>query len=296
MNRILSFIIIVLVFASCNNLPNKNSEKNKSGIRIISLVPSVTQELVDLGMEECIVGATSYCIVSATNKSLIVGSVIDVNIEKVLLLKPDIVFASGLTKQNDINALKSNNIKVHMLEKMHSYGEICNHFIEVGKLVGKAGLAQDIVNKSKSRVDSLINTIVVRHDSLTLFFQIGAKPIFTVIPNTFMNDYITLAGCKNIFADLTKGTVTRESVLQRNPDIIIIATMGGMGDNEKNIWEGYSELTAVKNNAIFIIDSKTASLPTVLTFTEALEQVIGFVYLKVTCKYDEENSYNYYSA
>ena len=131
---------------------------------------------------------------------------------------------------------------------------------------------------SKIKVDSLSNSVPNLPDRLTVFFQIGAKPIFTVISNTFMNDYITLAKCNNIAEDLKKGTITRESVLQQNPDIIFIVTMGIVGDNEKNIWESYTELNAAKNKKIFIIDSSIASTPTVLSFTETLEQVINNIY------------------
>lgn len=278
MIKIISFIAVVLFFISCNNTNYTENQIHYDGIRIVSLVPSVTKELMSLNMAENIVGATSYCEISSTNKKLIVGNAIDVNIEKILLLKPDIVFISSLIKQTDVNTLKSNGIRVHMLNKMHTYSEICNHLIEIGNVVGKTDLAKAIVKDSKNKVDSLINSIPKQLDSLTIFFQIGAKPIFSVIPNTFMNDYITFAGCKNIMSDLTRGTVTRESVLQRNPDIIFITTMGIVGNNEKAIWEGYNELKAVKNNNIFIIESSVASSPTVLSFTKTMEQVINCIY------------------
>ncbi|MCK5135209.1 MAG: ABC transporter substrate-binding protein [Bacteroidales bacterium] len=278
MIRILSIITAVIVVASCNNPTNEKENNIKNGIRIISLAPSITNELESLNMAGNIVGATSYCNISAKNKELIVGTATEVNIEKVLLLNPDIVFASGLTKENTINALKKNGIAVHRVNTMQSFDDICDHFIELGKLVGKADLAQSIVNKSKKRVDSMSNSVPNQLNKLTVFFQIGAKPIYTVIPNTFMNDYITLAKCINIAADLEKGIITRESVLQRNPDIIFIVTMGIVGDNEKNIWESYAELNAAKSKNIFIIDSDIASTPTVLSFTETLEQVINNIH------------------
>ena len=278
MIRILSLITLVIIVASCNNPTIKKENSIDNGIRIISLAPSITKELESLNMAGNIVGATSYCNISATNKELIVGTATEVNIEKVLLLNPDIVFASGLTKENTIITLRKNGITVFRFNKMQSFNDICNHFIELGKLVGKADLAQSIVNKSKIKVDSLSNSVPNLPDRLTVFFQIGAKPIFTVISNTFMNDYITLAKCNNIAEDLKKGTITRENVLQQNPDIIFIVTMGIVGDNEKNIWESYTELNAAKNKKIFIIDSSIASTPTVLSFTETLEQVINNIY------------------
>ena len=278
MIRILSLITAVIIVASCNNPANKKENSIENGIRIISLAPSITKELESLNMTGNIVGATSYCNISAINKELIVGTATEVNIEKVLLLNPDIVFASGLTKENTINALKKNGITVHRINKMQSFDDICDHFIELGKLVGKADLAQSIINKSRIQVDSMSNSVPNQLNRLTVFFQIGAKPIFTVIPNTFMNDYITFANCINIAADLEKGIITRESVLQRNPDIIFIVTMGIVGNNEKNIWESYTEMNAAKSKNIFIIDSGIASTPTVLSFTETLEQVINNIY------------------
>lgn len=278
MIRILPFIIAVLLVASCNNTTYRERESFENGTRIISLTPSITKELESLNMAGNIVGATSYCDISATNKELIIGTATEVNIEKVLLLNPDIVFASGLTKENTIIALKKNGITVHRFNKMQSFDDICKHFIELGKLVGKADLAQSIVDKSNKKVDSLRNSVPIHSDSLTVFFQIGAKPIFTVIPNTFMNDYISFAGCKNLASNITKGTITRESVLLRNPDIIFIVTMGIVGDDENNIWKGYTDLNATKNKKIFIIDSSIASTPTVLSFTETLEQVINNIY------------------
>jgi len=278
MTRILSFIFAIIVFASCNNPAYQKKHDLKDGIRIVSLTPSVSMEIESLNMGENIVGATSYCNISATNKDLIVGNAIEVNIEKILLLKPDIVFASGLTNENTVITLRNNGVKVHRVKKLRSFDEICDQFIELGKLIGKSDLAQSIVNKSKRKVDSLSNSFTKRNDKLKVFFQLGAKPIFTVIPDTFMNDYITLAGCENIAADLTKGTIIRETVLKRNPDIIFIVSMGIVVDGEKTIWESYTDLNAVKNKKIFIVDSSIASMPTVFSFTETLEQVINNIY------------------
>jgi iron complex transport system substrate-binding protein len=278
MNKIFLFVIAVILVISCNNPSNKNRDVIENGIRIVSLAPSITKELESLNMTENIVGATSYCDISKKNKELIVGTATEVNIEKILLLDPDIVIASGLTKQTTINTLKNNGIAVHFIKKLQSFDDICNQAIELGKLVGKANLALSIVSRSKQRVDSMQSLIPSRDNKLKVFFQIGAKPIFTVIPNTFMDDYIIFSGCENLAADLDKGTITRESVLRRNPDIIFIVTMGIVGNEEKKTWEGYAELNAVKSNKIFIIDSNIACTPTVLSFTETLEQVIKKIY------------------
>lgn len=278
MNKISLFIIAAILVISCNNSSDNKKNVTKNGIRIVSLAPSITKELESLNMTENIVGATSYCDISKKNKELIVGTATEVNIEKILLLNPDIVIALGLTKQTTINTLKNNGIAVHFIKKIQSFDDICNQAIELGKLVGKADLALSIVNRSRQKVDSLQSLIPSRHNKLKVFFQIGAKPIFTVIPNTFMNDYIIFSGCENLAADMKRGTITRESVLRRNPDVIFIVTMGIVCDEEVKTWESYTELNAVKRKKIFIIDSNIACTPTVLSFTETLEQIIKKIY------------------
>lgn len=278
MNKISLFIIAAILVISCNNSSDNKKNVTKNGIRIVSLAPSITKELESLNMTENIVGATSYCDISKKNKELIVGTATEVNIEKILLLNPDIVIALGLTKQTTINTLKNNGIAVHFIKKIQSFDDICNQAIELGKLVGKADLALSIVNRSRQKVDSLQSLIPSRHNKLKVFFQIGAKPIFTVIPNTFMNDYIIFSGCENLAADMKRGTITRESVLRRNPDVIFIVTMGIVGGEEIKTWESYTELNAVKRKKIFILDSNIACTPTVLSFTETLEQIIKKIY------------------
>lgn len=276
--RIITLIIAVLLAISCEKKNYNTKQIDKKEIRIISLAPSITRELVDLGLKDNIVGATSFCDITYDHKDLIVGSAISVNIEKILLLKPDVVFASGLTRENTISALRNNGVKVYTFGKVKSFEVICNHFLELAELVDKKKEAKRIINKSKNKIDSLKALIPVGTDSLKVFFQVGAKPIFTVIPNTFMNDFITFAGCKNIADNMTRGTINRETVLNRNPDVIFIISMGILGDKEKEIWKSYQELNAAKNDKIFIVDANIAAMPTVRSFVETFEIVVKDIY------------------
>ena len=278
MKKLLSILIVVLIISSCGD--NKKYNDTKEGIRIVSLAPSLTRELVDLGLTDNIVGATSYCDITKDNEELIIGSAMTVSIEKILLLKPDIVFASGLTKSKTVETLRNNGVKVRQFGKMTSFDKICSYFLEMGKLVDRESVADSIIKKSRIKIDSLINSIPKHTDSLTVLMQIGAKPIFVVTPNSFMADYISFSGCKNVMGDLTSATITREAVLERNPDVIFVITMGIVGDNEKATWTSYSEISASKENRVFIIDYSIASTPTVLSFTEALEIIINKIYQK----------------
>ncbi len=279
--KIFAFLLIVLLLSACGNKKNDSSKSNARTtsahkLKIVSLVPSITKEIVRLGLKDNIVGATSYCDISKEKPKLIVGSALEVNEEKILLLKPDIVFASTLVKDKSIAILKKNGIRVEYTGKYTSFDEICNNFVKVATVLNRKNKAIQIISKAKHKIDSLMKVIPGSKTDKSVFFQLGANPIAAVIPNTFMNDYITFSKCKNVFEDLDKVIVSKESIVFRNPDIILISSMGGIGDQEKENWKKYKSINAVKKDRIFIL--KSASTPTVKDFVDNLETIINKIY------------------
>lgn len=271
------FAVLAVLIIACSKTKRSNNKEKVEGLKVVSLAPSITKELIYLGVEDQIVGITSYCTLAKTKPELVVGSAIDINIERILLLKPDIVIATGLTKGENIETLESNGVKVYTVGKLDSYQEICHELLAIGKMVERQQEAARIIQTTNEKIDSLRQTIQT-NDSLSLFFQIGAKPLFAVIPNTFMDDLISFAKCKNIAFDMQHGTVSRETVINRNPDVIYVATMGIVGEEEKQIWESYKDLSAVKNKKVLVIDSNMACTPSVIAFYNSLEQMIQEIY------------------
>lgn len=278
MNKILTHILLVLMCIACNNRSRTTTEINNDKIRIVSLTPSITKDLISLGLKDNIVGATSYCQITQQNKNLIVGSVVDVNIEKILLLKPDIVFVSRLTKEVDIQTIKSNGIDIYYLNDLNSFEDICSEFMNIARKVKREEIAQYIIENTRNKIDSLRNTIPYVDKKLKVFFQLGTQPLYTVIPNTYMNDYITYANCENIAQDLKRISIRREKVLASNPDIIFIVSMGNFSDSERDAWNKFKEINAIKNNKIFILNSDLACTPSLESFTKTMEIIIDNIY------------------
>jgi ABC-type Fe3+-hydroxamate transport system substrate-binding protein len=245
--------------------------------RIVSLAPSLTKMIYLLGAQHQLVGCTSYCEDAIKEHKTVVASAIDVNVEKVFLLKPDLVVASTLTKPATIEALEKVGIKVKAFPVTKSYAEICSQFMELADVTGKKTLAASIVEKQQLRLNR-IKKLIPKGKKPNVFFEIGAKPLFTVIPNTFMDDYISYAGGLNIASDLKSGTISRETVLMRNPDIIVIVTMGIVGAEEKKGWENYHMINASKTGKVFIIDSDKACSPNPVNFVDIVEELVTRMY------------------
>jgi len=242
--------------------------------RLISLGPTITEKLYLLGVQDRLVGVTTYCErpPEALTKEKI-GNVTQVNIEKIVELKPDLVFATSLTERRAIESLKHLGIGVIVFNEPRSYAETNQQFLELGRIVGREREAEEIVKAEGRRVDA-IRRRIKGLPRPKVFIQLGAKPLFAATRDSFVNDFIEFAGGTNIAREAKTGLVSREEVLRQDPDIIIIVGMDAAAGNEKKEWQKFHALRAVKNDKIFIMDSYRVCSPTPRTFVDALEEMV----------------------
>ncbi|MCK4533456.1 ABC transporter substrate-binding protein [bacterium] len=241
--------------------------------RIISLGPAITEQLYLLGVQERLVGCTIFCKrpKEAENKEK-VGTVIEINLEKVVSLSPDLVLATPLTDFRYVEKLKKIGIKVVRFPLAGDFNQLSIQFLELGEIVGRKQKAEEIVIVARKEVER-IKEAVECFPKRTVFVQVGANPLFTVNEDSFVHDFIKLAGGINVAGRVKSGFYSREKVLNDNPEVIIIATMGIIGEEEKGIWQKYKTIKAVKNNRIYIIDSYALCSPTPVSFVETLKEM-----------------------
>ena len=255
-------IFLISVFSSVTATPG----------RIVSLAPSLTRSIYYLGAEESLMGHTTFCHIASGSNKEVVASAVTVNVEKVITLQPDLVVTTAMTNPETIEMIRKAGIRTEVFQTPVSFEEICTQFERLGRLTGKEATARAISREVREKVDAISATH--RYNAApAFFFQIGASPLFTVLENTFMNDYITFSGGRNIAAGFKRGTISREYVLTSNPDVIIIVNMGITGDEEKKIWERFPFLNAVRNDRIFFLESDMASTPNPPDFLKTLQAI-----------------------
>jgi iron complex transport system substrate-binding protein len=271
---IITCLLMVAITGSFSANRAFGSPSNNLGI--ISLSPVITEGLYLLGMGDNIIGVTIYCQrPSQAKDKQKVGSVVDVNVEKIVNLKPDIVFAMSHTNTKDIKKLRDTGINVITFDIPKTFERLCEIFLALGKTIGKEKEAIHIVNASKRKVSD-IRKKTSGLQKQKVFIQIGAKPLFAATDDSFVNDYIEFSGGINIFKNAGSGLISREEVLKRNPDIILIATMGVAGKDEQKIWHRYKMINAVWNNRIYLVDPYRICSPTPVSFAEYLTtEIVG---------------------
>ena len=246
--------------------------------------PINTENIYLLGAGDRLVGNTSYCSRPDAAKQVEkIGSVMQLSIEKIISLHPDLILATALTQPQQLAKLKSLGLNVVQFKQPASFAEICSQFLRLGKLLGLEEDARKIVNKAKDDVDR-IQRIVAPLKPQKVFLQVGASPLFGSVRSSFTNDFITMAGGKNIIANQESGATNREKVIARNPDVIIIAIMGsetGIAAEQKKKWQHVTVTKATQNNRIHVINPNLVCSPSPMTFAHTLQIIAGFIHPEI---------------
>lgn len=244
--------------------------------RVISLGPINTENIYLLGAGDRLVGNTSYCTrpAAAAAKPKI-GSVMQISVEKIISMRPDLVLATELSPRLQLAKLEQLDIPVVRFAHARSFAEICEHFLALGQLLGLDRRAKQILAEIRERVEK-VRAAVAGLPEQKVFLQIGTTPLNGSIGSSFTNDFIILGGGTNIVGDQSAAKVDIEKVLTLDPDVIIIAIMGnetGLAARERDRWLQFAQLKAVKNNRVHVIDPDLVCSPSPLTFAASLEQI-----------------------
>jgi iron complex transport system substrate-binding protein len=241
--------------------------------RIISLVPNITEELYDLGVQDRLIGVTTYCQrpPEAQSKER-VGAVAEVNVEKIINLQPDLIIASPLTDHKQMQKLRGVGLKVEIFQASHDFKGLCAEFLRLGSLVGTEHKAQEIVKQAEEEVTA----IAARERRLPaprVFVQIGTRPLVAVGGDSFLDDCVAFAGGVNIAHDVKTSVYSREELVSKDPDIILVAQMGLTGKEEKRGWMKYKSIKAVQTGRIYVVDPYRFCSPTPLSFIESVREL-----------------------
>lgn len=232
--------------------------------RVVSLLPSATYTAKQMGADEAIVGRTSYC--PQSDHSKVVGDAMTVSTESIVALRPDAVIVSPYTPKGVVDKLHSLGIKTESLRTPADFAEICRQAETIGKIVGRRNEAHMTVRLESLKVDSLQCATQWAHGKKA-YIQVGMHPLWGATPDYFLNDMIERMGMTNVLHD-GEGNCSREEVLRRAPDVIIISTMGGIGKSEADTW---SRLSGSRH--IVVIDENILCCPTPQFFRMSMEQI-----------------------
>ncbi|MEO0298868.1 MAG: helical backbone metal receptor [candidate division WOR-3 bacterium] len=199
-----NFLILLLFFSLLN------------AQRIVSFAPNITETLFFLSYDRYLVGRTSFCNYPEEAKKIeIAGSFIDVDFEKLISLKPNIVFFSGNLIEKTEMFLKEKNIRYYNI-KMERVDDIIAGIKDITEIVGK-DYDTVKVRDLKNRISSIKK---VGH-SKKVIVEVSEKPFIVATSSSYIGSLLKLSGYKIIESEKPYINFSYENVLSFKPDIVV---------------------------------------------------------------------------
>lgn len=252
--------------------------------RIISLAPSLTENIYLLDYGEQLVGVTVYCEypLAAQTKTKI-GNLLNPDIEQIISLKPDLVLAiKEGNKLEMVKSIRALNIPVFVFKGINTLADIKQGFLQLARLLGKESETEFILKE----VDAKIIGVKQRINELPrqkVFVQLGRQPIMTIAHDTFVDEIIALAGGINIAHDakVRYPIYSLEEIVSQDPQIIIITDMGAISRQAQKDWFRFTKMTAVSNNRLILLDKDATHYlcaPSPTGFARAVELLARIIH------------------
>ncbi len=168
--------------------------------RIVSLVPSLTEMLVDLGLRSALVGVTKFCVhpASLRNEVEIIGGTKNPNLPKILRLAPTHIIANKEeNNKDDVEFLaKQCNVHVSDVKTMNDVFELLKVYADLFKVWDKAMALDEALRRELTQ----LQTEVLYQPPIKVAYLIWKNPWMSVGHDTFIHEMLSIAGFTNVFA------------------------------------------------------------------------------------------------
>jgi cobalamin transport system substrate-binding protein len=247
-----------------------NVEIAREPAKIVSLTPATTETLFALGMGDRIVGKGSDFFLYPPAASAIPdvqsfdGTEVKVDVEKIVQLAPDVVFAGGNfgTPPDDIERLRSLGLPVVVLYAP-TIQKVLDDISLIGQSVGKPGPAAGIVEEMQAGFDAVAASVKdLPHPRV--FYELDATGAFYGPADaSFLAEMIELAGAEPVTTgSRDKFDIPVERLVSEDPEVILLAdAQFGVTKDQVAARPGWNVITAVKNGDIRPIDDQTVTRP-----------------------------------
>jgi iron complex transport system substrate-binding protein len=251
----------------------------------VSLVPAITEMLFAIGAGPQVVAVSSFDEFPPEVKSLPkVGALIDPDTERILALRPDLVIVYG--SQSDLDRQLERSGHRTFSYRHGGIPTTLNTIRELGVATGHRAEADKLASSLQSRLDAVSNRVNGRTPLRTMLVferQPGTlRQVYASGGVGFLNEMLTIAGGRNVFADVSKESVqpSVETMLARAPDVILEVRASGLLEKssspERDAWSALSSVPAVRNQRVHLLvgDYLVVPGPRLAAATEAYARVL----------------------
>ncbi|NLW18257.1 MAG: cobalamin-binding protein [Candidatus Cloacimonetes bacterium] len=240
----LGFLLLIMV-TSCNK-----TDISDDGLRIVVLSPELAEIIASLEATELMVGVTKECdYPPELTKLPQVGNFGAVDLEKVLALKPDMVFTAGLEQEALAAELAKTGLQVHTIH-LSKLDELPQTILEIGKLIQRKKQASAVADSLRKGIAEMRNTSMGQAKP-KVYLEIYRDPLMSVSDDSYVGELIETAGGDNIFSVLERdyARIKAEDVVKAKPDIMICYSEDSLESILSR--KGWQDIPAIREKRIY---------------------------------------------
>ena len=261
MRFISAVIATAACLCSCNPAEQPATEPT-SVSRIVTLAPHLTELVFAVGADDLLVGVSAYSDFPPEAQNIpVVTDAFTVDQERLALLKPDLLIAweSG-TPKHVIEELRAAGFAIETI-RTRRLDDVAAALERIGELTGHGEQANAAADHFRQSIERLRQQYTAT-PAVSVFYQITARPLYTINSEHFIGEILSLCGGRNIFADLSKlaPSVSVEAVIDRNPEVLLAAS--DSGESPFSDWQRWDSLAANRYGNHFVVDSAEIGRPT----------------------------------
>ncbi len=212
---------------------NRQVRVPKHPKRIISLVPSQTELLFDLGLDDEVVGVTKFCIhpKEKVKEKTKIGGTKQFHFDRIAALNPDLII--GNKEENEVSQIEALATKYPVwMSDIVTIQDALDMIRQVGQLIQREAEASHLIDTLESHFNKNINTKhpqslkgSIRAESLTAAYFIWKKPYMVAAKNTFIDEMMQVAGFENVYAEMSRyPTIDLEELKALQPQVILLSS------------------------------------------------------------------------
>jgi len=231
--------------------------------RVVSLAPSITEQLFAIGAGDRIVGTSAFSdYPPEAGRIPVVAGAGGVDLERIASLHPDLVFVwgSGFPPATQ-DALRRLGVRVYVSEPT-SLESIAGSLERLGRLTG-AQQAPAQAQQFRARLQQLRAHFAGRRP-VRAFYQVWAQPLMTLSGRHVVSEALALCGAHNVFDNLSTlaPAVSPEAVIAADPQIILTDEPGAVDRGALDFWKRYPFVSAVAKGQLYTLDADRMARPT----------------------------------
>lgn len=248
---------------------------------IVSLMPSNTEILFELGLAEEVIAVTENddYPTEVEDKESVGG--FELNIEKIISLNPEMVFAHEMllgSSGEGLEQIRDAGIPVIVIDNAEDFEETYATIEMIGQVTDKVDEANKIIEGMKAQVEEVIEKTVKAENERTVFVETSDAPeIYAPGSGTFVQEMLDMIGAKNMVTEEDWIMIDPEAIVNENPDVIVV--MYNAPDIVQSVKNraGFDTVTAVTDNMVIQVDENLTSR-TGPRLAEGLEEFAKAIY------------------